>query len=330
MTRAHPSFSVIVPLYNKRSYIRRAVGSVLSQTITDFELIVVDDGSTDGSIDALSDIADSRMLVIRQKNMGGAGGQARNSGMAQARGTWFAFLDGDDMWLPNHLEEINRIIERFPDPGLVSTRAIEALDGQSVDADYSPGLRIRRIDYFYEASKAVGLNNCSSSAIHREVFGDLGGFIKARSGPDLEYWARVALNFPVTISDSVTSVYYRGTYGVMEQISNESKANTCIRSLREVSSSIAMLCDRAQEDAEFWDKGSIRAYVNGRLQNGIKGALYRGEFDRARCFAGLMMPSLTWKQRYYQLAAHLPSRLLLICIDVFKKSKYVNSKNASS
>lgn len=319
MTSVHPTFSVVVPLYNKRPYIRRAVESVLAQTVTDFELIIVDDGSTDGSLEALADVSDSRLLLIRQANMGGAGGQARNRGMAQAKGTWFAFLDGDDMWLPNHLEEIGRIIEQDPDPGLVSTRPIEAPDGQPVEIDRRSEPGIRRIDYFHTAAKAVGFNNCSSSAIHRDVFNALGGFINVRSGPDLEYWARIALRFPVTISDCVTSVYYRGTGGNMEQISRAHRAKAEFKTLREVSPSIALLCDRAQEDPELWSDPGIRAYVNGRLQNGIKGAMYRDELGNARRLAEFMMPPLTRNQRSYQLAARLPSWVLLLGIEVFKK-----------
>src|SRR5687767_11003972 len=92
----NPWFSVVVPLYNKRSFIRRAVVSVLSQSFTDFELIVVDDGSTDGSFEEIRDIADPRLRLIHQRNQGE--GLARNTGMAAARGVWIAFLDADDMW----------------------------------------------------------------------------------------------------------------------------------------------------------------------------------------------------------------------------------------
>ena len=96
-------FSVIIPLYNKREFIVQAVESVLAQECAEFELLVVDDGSTDGSAELLEAlVSDPRLRVIRQDNMAGAGGQARNTGMSEAQGEWFAFLDADDYWLPNH------------------------------------------------------------------------------------------------------------------------------------------------------------------------------------------------------------------------------------
>ena len=90
-------FSVVIPLYNKEQYICRAVDSVLNQTYEQFELIVVDDGSTDRSAELVENIKDDRVRVIRQDNQGE--GPARNSGVLAASNHWVAFLDADDAWL---------------------------------------------------------------------------------------------------------------------------------------------------------------------------------------------------------------------------------------
>ena len=108
--KSAPSFSVVIPLFNKARYIRRAVDSVLNQTLKNLELIVVDDGSTDNSFERLTGITDSRLRVHRQQNTGV--GAARSFGMSLAGARWIALLDADDMWLPNHLRELEKLHDR--------------------------------------------------------------------------------------------------------------------------------------------------------------------------------------------------------------------------
>ena len=176
-----PFFSVIVPLYNKRPYIRRAVESVLGQEFQDFELIVIDDGSTDSGADELSDITDSRYRSIRQANQGV--GAARNSGLSAARGHWVAFLDADDMWLPIHLEELRRIIMRYPDAGLVSNRIVEVAPDTFEKGELSDKpSTIRTINYFREASRQLIIVHSSSCAMRRAAVEAIGNFISARRG----------------------------------------------------------------------------------------------------------------------------------------------------
>ena len=104
-------FSVIVPLYNKADYIVATINSILHQTHQDFEVLVVDDGSTDGGGTLASLIPDARITVLRKPN--GGVSSARNYGMQLAKGDFFAFLDADDIWLNNHLETIFGLIDEF-------------------------------------------------------------------------------------------------------------------------------------------------------------------------------------------------------------------------
>ena len=97
-------FSVIMPLYNKATYVRKAVESVVRQTFGDWELIVVDDGSTDGSGEVVREIDDPRIRLVQQENSGV--GAARNNGVAQSSAPWICFLDADDWWEPTFLEEM--------------------------------------------------------------------------------------------------------------------------------------------------------------------------------------------------------------------------------
>lgn len=109
---AHSFFSIIIPLYNKEKVIGQTLASVLAQGIQDFEVIVVDDGSTDGSAEVVHSITDSRIRYIKQEN--GGVSSARNHGIREARGEWILFLDADDEFLSGTLEAYNRMICRYP------------------------------------------------------------------------------------------------------------------------------------------------------------------------------------------------------------------------
>ena len=111
-----PFFSVVIPLYNKQDYIEATLKSVLNQTFQDFEIIIIDDGSTDNSLEKLSKLKDTRTTIIKQKNAGVS--VARNKGIDLAKAKHIALLDADDLWYSNHLEELKRQILCFPDAGL--------------------------------------------------------------------------------------------------------------------------------------------------------------------------------------------------------------------
>src|SRR5215210_566395 len=104
-----PRISVVVPLYNKATFVRRTLNSIAQQTYTDFEVIVVDDGSTDGGAGIVLTEGDPRVRVVTQENMGP--GAARNRGISEARGELIAFLDADDEWFPRYLEEGVRLLD---------------------------------------------------------------------------------------------------------------------------------------------------------------------------------------------------------------------------
>lgn len=114
-----PTFSVITPVYNKLPHLERAVQSVLKQTYQQFELILIDDASTDGSGEKLLDFKDDRIKVLRRSAPGAGGYAARNLGIANATSEWVCFLDADDEWEPGVLETVSEVINRNPDAELV-------------------------------------------------------------------------------------------------------------------------------------------------------------------------------------------------------------------
>lgn len=310
-------FSVVIPLYNKRKYIRRAVDSVLAQNFSDFELIVVDDGSTDGSEEQLQGVADNRLKIIRQVNMGA--GPARNSGMGAANGNIIAFLDADDAWLPNHLEDLEKITVAFPEAGLLSTKCIETTASQLPNRpiiNKKPNIRI--VDYFLEASRNIGYINSTSAAIKQDVFEKLGGFRDSKVGEDLEYWARVALHYPVAVSNVISCVYYRDTRGVMHDLSKVCLMHkTEAIDLRSLSPSVAMICNYAEKDPSLWERHSIKAYINGRLESALRAGLYKGDICWARSLTKLMYSPVSPRQRLYKIIVFLPSFFLRVCVGTY-------------
>lgn len=207
-------FSVIVPLYNSRDTVSTAVESVLAQSFADFELIVVDDGSTDGGAETLDRVKDPRMRVISQQNRGA--GAARNAGAMAARHAWIAFLDSDDCWFEDHLEELDRARRAFPDSGLIGARYLIGLpDGRDV-TDRGAG-RIERIDYIAEVAKGRIVLCCSSVAIRRDVLAETGGFGSFPNGQDSELWVRIAARWPVAVSRRATAAYRQETGGISDR-----------------------------------------------------------------------------------------------------------------
>jgi glycosyltransferase involved in cell wall biosynthesis len=138
-----PQVSVIIPAYNAASFIEEAVSSVLAQDFRDFELIVVDDGSTDGTGKILESFSDARLRVIRQENGGLA--SARNAGMAIARGEIISFLDADDRWLPSKLSSDLAILDAAAEVGIVVTNFVRFEEGGRFLADqftFYPELKV--------------------------------------------------------------------------------------------------------------------------------------------------------------------------------------------
>ena len=113
-------FSVLIPLYNKRETIVSTLRSVLTQTYGDLEVVVVDDGSTDGSAEVIREnFSDARIRIVTQEN--GGVSAARNRGIEEARGKWISFLDGDDEWMPTYLEEVSKAIASHAEAQMVIT-----------------------------------------------------------------------------------------------------------------------------------------------------------------------------------------------------------------
>jgi len=193
-----------MPLYNKREFVRCAVASVLAQHYIDFELLVVDDGSTDDSVVLLQQtFNDPRITIISQVRAGV--GAARNRGLSQSRGRIIAFLDADDEWLPNHLTDLLYLAERFPEAGIFTCRCGYLLNDKILV--HSTRMHTPCLDDYFAAG-GPKLNQTSTTGIRREVMLELGGFLEATPyGEDVEYWARIGLRYPMAFHPVCSAMY---------------------------------------------------------------------------------------------------------------------------
>jgi len=201
-------FSVIIPLYNKAPYVGKALRSVLDQTFTDFEVIVVDDGSTDESAHAaeiaLSD-ASVEWQLIHQENAGVS--TARNNGAAHSKGEYLCFLDADDWWDPSFLERMDWLIREYPDAGIWGTNYYYVKNGRKRVC--VPGAETGYINYckVYAAGMAMPLTSISV-AVRPAVYDEFHGFNPAlKLGEDFDLWIRIALNYKVAFLNEPLAFY---------------------------------------------------------------------------------------------------------------------------
>lgn len=201
-----PRFSVIVPLFNKENYIKETLESVLQQTYTAFEIIIVDDGSTDKSAAIVKEFQNDRIKYFYQENLGAS--QARNKAIMLASGEYLALLDADDLWYPNHLQVIKRLILNFPNEKIFAT-GIHIQDRYGAHAAkydlVKPGEQV--LDFF-KNSLAAPILSGSTTVFHHSIPKEIGYFDKEiLSNQDTDYWIRIGLKHNIVFTPSPTATY---------------------------------------------------------------------------------------------------------------------------
>lgn len=207
-------FSVIIPLYNKAPYIEKALRSVLAQTFTDYELVVVDDGSQDDSANVAEKVLEEfsiRHKLIHQDNAGVS--CARNRGVAESRGEFLCFLDADDWWDPTFLERMAGLITEYPEAGIYGTGYTIVNESRHktrvAPIGIDPGFEKGYIDYFQVYAKTLAMPLTSISvAIPRNIFVEMQGFPKGiKLGEDFLLWAHIALQHKVAFLNQPLAYY---------------------------------------------------------------------------------------------------------------------------
>jgi glycosyltransferase involved in cell wall biosynthesis len=288
--------SVVIALFNKADYIRTAVESVMSQSHPAREIIIVDDGSTDGGPERICDLVHNRVRIISQDNAGPSA--ARNRGVAEAHCPWVAFLDADDVWLKNHLTTLAEAAKSFPGAAVVGSNYARATEPFSESLTSEPRLE----DFF--TTPPPGSFCASSVAVRHSAFQASGGFGDFWPGEDVELWARLALDHEVAISPKITALYRQRTGGLMDQSTGRfgnkvemqpifNTLNSALADQRHAPRHRAIARYRDQWLALF----ARQALVAGRPE---VASAYLGEMERGSREAGAIMPML----------ARLPAPLL--------------------
>ena len=267
----HPLISVIIPTYNRQGFLLQAVESVFKQTFSDYELIVIDDGSTDGTGEGLKPY-ENRLQYIYRENRGVSA--ARNTGLQAARGDWIAFLDSDDYWLPAKLETQVRFFAENPRALICQTEEIWIRHGRRVN----PHKKHRKFSGdIFSPSLIRCIVSPSAVMIRREFLNQTGPFDESLPAcEDYDLWLRISCRFPVFLIEEPLVVKQGGH---PDQLSRRIPFldRFRIQALVKVLGSDLLSSDR-QETALQELKKKCQIYGQGCMKRGKKeeGAYYLG------------------------------------------------------
>ena len=260
-------FSVVIPLYNKANYIQNCLKSVLKQTHKKFEVILVNDGSTDGSEAVVERFQDSRIRLVHQENKGASA--ARNKGVSLAKHEWIALIDADDYWYPNHLEELQNTIEQFPKADVVCNNYEILLDNDFIkqpafSIEYP--LKAQYIEDYFKGSLIDPIAWTSALSFTSSIFKKVGEFdTNIKSGQDIDLMVKFGLAATIAFNPKVTMRYHRKTENnlsddtvLREKLSyidnhrSEEKKNPSLQQYMDINRfSLAIQAKMAQDKALF-------------------------------------------------------------------------------
>ena len=316
---ARPRFSVVVPLYNKQAHIAATLASVADQTYAPFEVIVVDDGSTDDSVAIVRAANLPGLRIVAQANAGPA--LARNRGIAETAGDWIAFLDADDLWLPDHLETLAGLIHAYPFADVVSSGYVRARRSDMPDllAGRRPRQPLGLVDFLDDHQ----LVHTSVTAVRAATLRAQGGFKPKWPGEDLELWTRLALDRRFAIHRHVTGIYVQGTGGAMDSqldADDDAGGDPALQTIEQALADEAFR-DRREQVLQFRAR-LLRAYS--------RGALFHGRTRLARDYLAALHAQGERAPMAYRLLALLPSPTLRRGMKLYSRIKHIVRGNAAA
>jgi glycosyltransferase involved in cell wall biosynthesis len=203
-------FSVIIPLYNKENYVEKAINSILNQTYNNFEIIIIDDCSTDLSYEiAKKNVSEKIRLIKHDKNKGLSA--SRNTGILNSKAEYITFLDADDVWKPTYLEEIKSLIDTYPEAKLFATNYEEVYPNEVVilpknNANTLESSQI--IEDFFKISLGQPLYCACSLCVEKSVFDIVGNYNETITySEDIDFNIRANLSFKLAYSKKALVSY---------------------------------------------------------------------------------------------------------------------------
>jgi len=199
-----PKYSVVISVYNKEKHISKTLKSVLAQTIQDFEIVILNDGSTDNSEAEILKFKDERIRYFSEENMGAGAG--RNYVIKKAKGNYIALLDADDYWYSFYLEEQSRIIEKYPEESVFATNSEIIKGSKKIERNYSIDISNKTdlLTDFFKASYLTSIVNSSSTVIHKDVFEKVGYYDPSfKTGEDTDLFIRIGISYKIVFNTRV-------------------------------------------------------------------------------------------------------------------------------
>ena len=322
--------SVVIPLYNKAHTIERTLGSVLNQTFTNFEVVIVNDGSTDNGVEVIKNFtSDPRIRIINQENQGVS--VARNRGVAESKYEYIAFLDGDDEWLPAYLFKMVEAIKMYPDAGMFCCAGY-VRDNNGIHYRLAKKYKGKTLIVNYFENPQV-FTHTSAVIVRKTEFNKSEGFpLKMRCNEDFALTYKVALITQVVYVGELLSVYVGGVEGQITSISNEERFRLLSDVVKRFNISYSLWLKTEKQNKLYlvFDKYEIRSRIYGFLQRNdyksihffinnlsddIKLNFFRIEFKLYRvkklnliCQLYILLTKLIWRIHRFPIVGEIPSK----------------------
>jgi glycosyltransferase involved in cell wall biosynthesis len=308
--RAPALASIIIPAYNAEQWLERAIRSALQQTWRDREIIVVDDGSTDGTREACSAFGEA-IRYLRREN--GGPSAARNAGLEVSRGEFIAFLDADDELLPGMLGSLVRALEASPQASAASGAHLLVTPRGTSRRPRPRAVPSGVVPDFFAAYREHVIVWTGSAVFRRAVFLDLGGFrANMRSGEDMELWSRIAGRHPWVFVDEEVARYY-----LDPKSSSTLGSSAPLPSVDWIYPEAEM---RGRIRPELW--ASYRRFRRDWTLDRARALMARGETGRARTAIARIAPagpSALWATEW--LLARAPARAAAAAMRILAQVK---------
>lgn len=246
-----PNVSIVIPTYNSIQYLPAAIEGALNQTLTDFEIIIINDGSTDGTEAWVLQQPDPRIRLISQENLGKSA--ARNAGITAAQGGYIAFLDADDFWEPTKLERQVNCLDENPHIGLVYTWTVLA------DCDGRPTGRLINSqatgDVWRDLVRGNILACGSTPLVRRDCFDSVGLFsLDLPLAQDWDMWIRIAARYPFAVIEEPLVRYRQHGNNTSKRLEGMHRCNTLVleRAFQSVSADVSELEEEAYQSLNLY------------------------------------------------------------------------------